>query len=923
MSIHISPVLDDKKSVFRLDVGKEKKTVVSMKYDVSQSPKQLTLSDIKITRSPVEHPLQMALCVMLHHMENNGLIFSNTIVTVMEKRTTLQKPSPHKPLTFTLLKYFMEIGFSVVMEEKEMVQVNNEQIKHKQWIVLKGTVGHILNRCGAEEIKVPVKDKSMTRLPSRRSVNPLDRPARYEPLMLTQPKRKGVMDDDDEDAPSKKQQKTSGGDAKDVKSGAGAGAGAGAGTASGGSGGAAAASVPLQPHQQHAKEAFKWMGFDIGAVSNEGITKIIAQGLIPLQMKVYTGYDLKKPLSFFAHSQYDITAILYTISGRNPPPKSGRFNITSHELIPRLSSQTRVLKKDVSVEDFTVPVLKKISRSLSDETEMFMILEDSDTRDIPKMAEDELFVFYEKGAGTVPVGYIKSYSVSDDQKTHETGLIVDVITVSAPFIASVCLTEGLNVHKAVQDMMTEMLDVFIKWTIENGYNFISISVWSSDGHTVQYTPSIEELVSTNPYYNKAYQKKPITSFLLMGWSKPGVGTGASSSTTTSDLKHNTGAPPARPLKEQLKTLEQYQSDMYGDGKHQWVAYNSSDKQTISTLGQHVVFDPSSLRVLKKEQLTTLAKLTGVWDSSLDKSKSDTVYDDLFATKVKTGKLPELMDPSSLAKELSGAVDTQTRKWMLIHQLRNAPSKDDCDLIDSYYKADTSLEQEKHRRRWYVPFFKGEISFSRIKKSDDMHESVLPTGVKAEQRHTDYLMAIHGIVGYPQLEAACLSKNELIVRIPTLLNKPEQRLPSLKQLSVTKLTREAQMVIGFQVRNLIHVLHALGWTHNHLTPSSIRVDATDHLSVYVDEVQWVTPVIKKGMVWDMSVSIGNDPYAFDYLSAMKTFDELKMPHASEMIPTVHPWPTESTLPPSLSQYYQTGLSSWNDILATRLKMIMIS
>src|SRR6185437_5182518 len=135
---------------------------------------------------------------------------------------------------------------------------------------------------------------------------------------------------------------------------------------------------------------------------------------------------------------------------------------------------------------------------------------------------------------------------------------------------------GLDVHRAIQNMMKEMFDVFLNWTIENGYEYVAFETGMVQGHIQQYRSMISELVSDNPYYNKSEQHATYANFRLMGWTRPtppgGPATGAiSKSHSVFDIKHNTGAPPARSLKEQLKTLEQYQSDMYGDGKHQWVA----------------------------------------------------------------------------------------------------------------------------------------------------------------------------------------------------------------------------------------------------------------------------------------------------------------------------------------------------------------
>src|SRR6185437_8593123 len=234
MQIH--PVLDGKTSVFHVDVGSERNTVISLKYDVSRAPEEVVFSEIHFPHSlpkGMHHPLQLALCVLLHHLKKNTLVQPNTVIKVTQKSTVLRSPSPVKPLISTVLDDLIALGFGIVVEGKEIYDINHEKVKRKEWITLRGRTGHVLAQC---RIKVPHHNE-LPQLPSlRRATNPV---ADSTPI-LTKPKRKNVLTgDNDDDEPPTKQQKT---DNKSTET----------------------TIVNIPTYQKNAREAFKAMGFDLG-----------------------------------------------------------------------------------------------------------------------------------------------------------------------------------------------------------------------------------------------------------------------------------------------------------------------------------------------------------------------------------------------------------------------------------------------------------------------------------------------------------------------------------------------------------------------------------------------------------------------------------------------------------------------------------
>jgi len=442
MQIH--PVLDGKTSVFHVDVGSERNTVISLKYDVSRAPEEVVFSEIHFPHSlpkGMHHPLQLALCVLLHHLKKNTLVQPNTVIKVTQKSTVLRSPSPVKPLISTVLDDLIALGFGIVVEGKEIYDINHEKVKRKEWITLRGRTGHVLAQC---RIKVPHHNE-LPQLPSlRRATNPV---ADSTPI-LTKPKRKNVLTgDNDDDEPPTKQQKT---DNKSTET----------------------TIVNIPTYQKNAREAFKAMGFDLGGPTNQFIIDLIAGYIQTLPHEVTHGAGMKRPLDFFFTAQHPLTRTLLEMD-KNAMAGSRVYYDRSNplhsviEIVPTLASQVRRLHphgaEHSKVENYTTPVLRRISGYLWEETQLDELLELSENRKMPQLDTGLLFVFFHGGLKTVPIGYVVAHrSVSGTKLV----VSIDMATATAPFVSASFLSPnppGLSVHDAIRNLYNDMFEAVVDY----------------------------------------------------------------------------------------------------------------------------------------------------------------------------------------------------------------------------------------------------------------------------------------------------------------------------------------------------------------------------------------------------------------------------------------------------------------------------
>lgn len=405
----------------------------------------------------------------------------------------------------------------------------------------------------------------------------------------------------------------------------------------------------------------------------------------------------------------------------------------------------------------------------------------------------------------------------------------------------------------------------------------------------------------------------------------------------------TAAPPPNKdeLTEKLKAAQAYQQKEFSEPEYQWAAYlGDKDETLLHDLSNETVFEGKTVRTLTNDQKASLAKVTGVWVSKYESEKDKKLaaaYGDLVEG-IKTGNLPALLSPAAAAKRVDMARDAETNIWSLKRQVRGWTKDNDCDEVGSKYEpeTDTGVVKDEGRQRWYIGFFGGGWrNVFKKKIHDDKYESLLSKDTQTESRHYKYMIAVHGVIGFPQMVAACLEdagKSDILTVIPMLRHPTgelsEQRIPTLEQLCTNgvKFTKHAEQLLAFRLRNVIRESHGtLGYTHNNITSTSVRVDPSDQLFVYLDRARWVYPVTEvKTKTNVKSFDIGGkaetDPYAFDYYSAIRMFEKLGMLDAAAVLAQIHPWPSENEVGPGLEDYYKGQQAVWETAFNKRIALI---
>ena len=130
-----------------------------------------------------------------------------------------------------------------------------------------------------------------------------------------------------------------------------------------------------------------------------------------------------------------------------------------------------------------------------------------------------------------------------------------------------------------------------------------------------------------------------------------------------------------------------------------------------------------------------------------------------------------------------------------------------------------------------------------------------------------------------------------VALQRLRDEPLAEMPTLTALTLDKyrveFTAEAQRVIALRSIAQLRVMHAFDWTHNHITPASLRLDATTMMVYLMD----LTDISKKPVSGGEGASPGRSTLGFDYYSLFAVFMTLGINTAAEFVAKESPDPSD--------------------------------
>ena len=432
-------------------------------------------------------------------------------------------------------------------------------------------------------------------------------------------------------------------------------------------------------------------------------------------------------------------------------------------------------------------------------------------------------------------------------------------------------------------------------------------------------------------------------------------------------------------KEALHTLDvsgQYFRANYAEPLYQWEAWNDDDQKIFTDAGQRPIFDAASINELEPQDLDTAAQRTGYITAYPQyRSTSDPalayMYGWVLKTKATIPVTPKLFLPAAeITRHAQTALDLQKQldradhiKYQ--HEVQRSSALPSAAEADCMRASTWTTVMRPDRNQVCIPWYQRPF-LEMWKGSLCKYESAAENTVKLIARHLAALQAVRGLVGFPQLATACLSKRQLTTEIIYVQDtKTQQMVSSLCHLAFlsTKLqplvyatvcqqpeyrkdekadayglglrfSREAQEEIALKLRNTIRMLHSLGWTHNFITPESIQIDPIAHMRVYLTNLQYAFPVeeAKTALITDESQrkeygapdaasapELADDPFGFDWYSAWMTFTAMKMGYAADLIARVPVQPTDTKSNNSLTNDY-SGAPVWHKLWIARMKKL---
>lgn len=337
------------------------------------------------------------------------------------------------------------------------------------------------------------------------------------------------------------------------------------------------------------------------------------------------------------------------------------------------------------------------------------------------------------------------------------------------------------------------------------------------------------------------------------------------------------------------------------------------------------FDQRSIQSLHGDTQVALAKKTGVYGRHSSKAKHEALklaFAHLIATEVPTGRGAVVMDQTTLL------MSVQVTTWMhamLVKMEEETTGKSQCTSAEKYTANGVAADGTK---QWVLPFYRRE-GWDKVRGSDTALESGVDEKVPVTDRHIRFVNSFCGVKGLPQVSAYCPQKKMIVVK-PRLKSDTDTDAPPLfdliyaegtgkgiwkdlqvKPVSVltaeqkveldefgrVKMAPDAQKVIAMHTVALIRAMHIHDWSHNHITPHSLRVDATDDMAVYLTNVTDVftqkqlyqaffygsdTPAAVEYDKGARAARPAADPYAFDYYSAYATFVSLRLDAAADYV-----------------------------------------
>lgn len=290
-----------------------------------------------------------------------------------------------------------------------------------------------------------------------------------------------------------------------------------------------------------------------------------------------------------------------------------------------------------------------------------------------------------------------------------------------------------------------------------------------------------------------------------------------------------------------------------DASHQnWVFSDEDAKFLMGAPGP--AFEQLSIQRLNPNDQRKLAEITGVLSRHKSKGKDEQTMLQFAAiitkeidsgrgngtTPVTTANKRDMLDGIALTNLL------HQRAWIL---LKKKSGKSNCQIADGY------TESKDAPGHWTLPFFRRVIAGVKGEPTD--YEDGADRKVLTNDHHA-WLFAVrfNCVKGLPNIRAYCERPTKLIVTTPMLDKVSDVPVPSLFDVAypggvgadeaalryepLTVLpeptaaalekrrvvfTAETQRVIALRSLAMVHIMHQFGWAHNHITPHTLRLDAS--------------------------------------------------------------------------------------------------
>lgn len=340
--------------------------------------------------------------------------------------------------------------------------------------------------------------------------------------------------------------------------------------------------------------------------------------------------------------------------------------------------------------------------------------------------------------------------------------------------------------------------------------------------------------------------------------------------------------------------------------HQNWVFTAEDKAFMEFKGEvGPAFEQLSIQRLPAAAQTQLAKITGVLSRHSDKSKDAKalMFAAIIPKEVDAGRgkgTKTITDYGDLINDLMLNNALHRRYWKLE---MTVTGKTACELADMY--------NEEGKGKYVLPFYR-RPGLDKLKGSLAAFESGVPDPKSLAPIHWRFAMNINSTPGIPMVSAYCEREKKLIVQTPFLYGdkatpvppifdvvypggvgtdkalqrlreEPLAHLPTETAASLAQhrvvLTAECQKTIALRAVAQVRVMHALDWTHNHITPHSLRLDATT-MMVYLMDLTNVSNSSKS--LGDRGSSPGGSALGFDYYSLFAVFTTLGMEVAAAFV-----------------------------------------